>query len=85
MRPFESSLWKEDLSNLEIHNPFEKPAVGLSLSFPLAESSLRDKSSSEVKRAVNDSKKLYTQNWQKQLELEFDLNTSTYDDDLEHE
>ena len=85
LRPFETNLWKDDLSNLEIQNPFEKPAVGLSLSFPLAESSLRDKSSSEIKRAINDSKKLYTQNWQKQLELEFDLNASTYDDDLEDE
>ena len=62
-----------------MNNPFEKPAVGFSLSFPLAESSMRNKNRTELKKAINDSKKLYTQNWQKQLEMEFDID-STYEE-----
>ena len=33
----------------------------------------------ELIKAINDSKKLYTQNWQKQLEMEFDID-STYEE-----
>ena len=79
LKPYQRNLWKDDLSNLEVNNPFEKPAVGFSLSFPLAESSMRNKNRTELKRAINDSKKLYTQNWQKQLEMEFDID-STYEE-----
>ena len=32
LKPYQRNLWKDDLSNLEVNNPFEKPAVGFSLS-----------------------------------------------------
>ena len=40
---------------------------------------MRNKNRTELKKAINDSKKLYTQNWQKQLEMEFDID-STYEE-----
>ena len=82
LTPFESKLWGDNLSNLEVTQPFTKPAVGISISFPQYEFGINGLQDSDQTKAYEESTKIYTQNHQRQLEMQFDLNASTYDDDI---
>ena len=82
LTPFESKLWGDNLSNLEVTQPFTKPAVGISISFPQYEFGINGLQDSDQIKAYEESTKIYTQNHQRQLEMQFDLNASTYDDDI---
>ena len=81
VEPF--SMQNAKLEDIDVSQPFDKPAVGLSFSFPIENSAMKGMSASEIKHKVNESKYLYRINKQKQLELEFSFEEETFEEHFE--
>lgn len=77
------SVKNVDLNDIKVTQPFEKPAVGLSFSFPLENSAMKGMSTTEIKSKVDESKWTYRINKQRQLELEFGFDEETFEEHFE--